>query len=123
TQAHSRQRGLRQHNRVPLGPPGQALVSHAVQIFEGYWGLVVPPVCHVRPLTLETAHHLGDVGLREAKLSGPDSLAKWWAGRWTVPWPCGSPSERWSKPSSADSRNPAWCITRIAGCNTLGRNI
>jgi hypothetical protein len=22
-----------------------------------------------------------------------------------------------------DSRNPAWCITRIAGCNTLARNI
>jgi transposase InsO family protein len=33
------------------------------------------------------------------------------------------PSERWSKRSSADTRNPAWCITPIEGCNTLARNI
>src|SRR5690242_10403282 len=51
------------------------------------------------------------------------SLAKSWAGRWIIPWRCGSPSERWSKPSSADNRNPASCITRIEGCNTLAGNI
>ena len=34
-----------------------------------------------------------------------------------------SPSERWNKPSSADNRNPASCITRIEGCNTLAGNI
>ena len=32
-------------------------------------------------------------------------LAKWWAGRWIVRSGCGSPSEHWSKPSSADNRN------------------
>jgi hypothetical protein len=44
-------------------------------------------------------------------------------GSWIVLLRCGSPSERWSKPSSAATRNPAWCIRPIEGCNTLARNI
>jgi len=32
------------------------------------------------------------------------------------------PSGRWSKPSSADNRNPVSCITRIEGFNTLTWN-
>jgi len=34
------------------------------------------------------------------------SLAKWWAGRWIVPWRCGSPSRAGTSHRSADQPKP-----------------
>ena len=117
---------MREDNLLGMQPKRFVVTTDSNHKLEIYLNLAGSDEAERDQSALGSGHHLHSAEGRVCLLGGDPRWVLSQSGGLGAGSYSGDAADRRSAGAShraADSRNQAWCITRIEGCNTLARNI